>query len=202
MADGWCPYKSTVDVLKVTAGDRTVRCGCWWGCMLAQPGEYNWTFRVWRRYGLMSNYFDHLSVLFVCEQRKHRTSSHVYDDYEDIDGAEESKSVYRGNIIVVVLLILLLLLHPFNSLFSRTTWVSRHQKGKPFWILLKQEIMTWQWHQLDHMQISCTLLQTDNHASTAPLSEERKLVDTSMQAEMRMSRWMGGIEVTDRLTCS
>jgi len=22
-----------------------------------------------------------------------------------------------------------------------TTWVSRHQKGKPFWILLKQEMM-------------------------------------------------------------
>jgi len=32
--------------------------------------------------------------------------------------------------------------------------------------------------------------------------EERKLVDTSVQAEMRMSRWMGGIEVTGRLTCS
>jgi len=29
----------------------------------------------------------------------------------------------------------------FNSLFSRTTRVSRHQKGKPFWILLKQEMM-------------------------------------------------------------
>jgi len=29
---------------------------------------------------------------------------------------------------------LLLLLRPFNGLFSRTTWVSRHQKGKPFWI--------------------------------------------------------------------
>jgi len=26
--------------------------------------------------------------------------------------------------------------------------------------------MGWQWHQLDHMQIICTLLQTDNHAST------------------------------------
>jgi len=24
----------------------------------------------------------------------------------------------------------------------------------------------WQWHQLDQMQIICTLLQTDNHAST------------------------------------
>jgi len=33
--------------------------------------------------------------------------------------------------------------HPFNGLFSRTTlWVSRwHQKGKPFWILMKQEMI-------------------------------------------------------------
>jgi len=31
--------------------------------------------------------------------------------------------------------------HTFNGLFSRTIWVSRHQKGKPFWILLKQEMM-------------------------------------------------------------
>jgi len=55
-------------------------------------------------------------------------------------------------------------LHPFNSLFSRIAWVS--QKGKPFWILLVQEIMGWQWHQLDHMQIICTSLQTDNHLTT------------------------------------
>jgi len=31
---------------------------------------------------------------------------------------------------------------------------------------MKQEIMRWQWHQLDHMQIVCSSLQTDNHAST------------------------------------
>jgi len=31
-------------------------------------------------------------------------------------------------------------------------------------------MMGWQWHQLDYMQIVCTLLQTDNHASTSPLS--------------------------------
>jgi len=30
----------------------------------------------------------------------------------------------------LMLLLRLLLLHPFNGLFSRTTWVSRHQKGK------------------------------------------------------------------------
>jgi len=50
-----------------------------------------------------------------------------------------------------------------QGLFSRTTWVSRHQKCKP----LEQEMMGWQWHQLDRMQIICTSLQTDNHASTS-----------------------------------
>jgi len=65
---------------------------------------------------------------------------------------------------------ILLLLHPFNGLLSRTTWVSWHQKGKLVSILLEQEMIGWQWHQLDHMQIICTLLQTDNHASTSPLS--------------------------------
>ena len=57
-----------------------------------------------------------------------------------------------------------------TAFFPRTTWVSRHQKGKPFWILLKQEMMGWQWHQLDHMQIISTSLQTDNHASTPSLN--------------------------------
>jgi len=65
---------------------------------------------------------------------------------------------------------LLLLLQPFSGLFSRTTWVSRYQKGKPLWIQLEQEMMRWQWHQLDHVQIICTSLQTDNHASTSPFS--------------------------------
>jgi len=60
--------------------------------------------------------------------------------------------------------------YPFNGLFSRTTWVNQRQKGKPFWILLKQEMMGWQWHQLSDMQIICTSLQTSNHASTSPLS--------------------------------
>jgi len=50
-----------------------------------------------------------------------------------------------------------------------TIWVSWHQKGKPFWILLEQEMMGRQWHQQNHTQIIYTLLQTDNHASTSPL---------------------------------
>jgi len=44
--------------------------------------------------------------------------------------------------------------------------------GKPATIpdLLEQEMMGWQWHQLDHMEIICTSFQTDNHTSTSSLS--------------------------------
>jgi len=59
-------------------------------------------------------------------------------------------------------------LQPFNGLFSRTTWVSRYQKGKTNLDFTGARDSEWQWHQLDHMQV-CTLLQTDNHASTPPL---------------------------------
>ena len=29
--------------------------------------------------------------------------------------------------------------------------------------------MGWQWHQLDQLQMICTLFQTDNHSSTSSL---------------------------------
>jgi len=44
------------------------------------------------------------------------------------------------------------------------------RKVKSIWILMKQETMGRQWHQLDHIQIICTLLQTDNHTSTSSLN--------------------------------
>jgi len=34
---------------------------------------------------------------------------------------------------------------------------------------MMQEMMGWQWHQLDHMQIICTSLLTGNHASISSL---------------------------------
>jgi len=59
--------------------------------------------------------------------------------------------------------------HPFNSPFSGTTLVSRYQKGKNNLDFTEARDSEWQWHQLGHMQV-CTLLQTDNHTSTPPLS--------------------------------
>jgi len=35
---------------------------------------------------------------------------------------------------------------------------------------MKQEMMGGTWHQLDHMQMLHTLLQTDNHTSTSSLN--------------------------------
>jgi len=35
---------------------------------------------------------------------------------------------------------------------------------------MKKEMTGWQWHQLDHMQIICISLQTDNHASTSSVN--------------------------------
>jgi len=35
---------------------------------------------------------------------------------------------------------------------------------------MKQEIMGWQWYQLDHMQIICTSLETDNLVGISSLN--------------------------------
>jgi len=59
--------------------------------------------------------------------------------------------------------------HPFNGPLSGTTQVSRYQKGTTNQDFADARDSEWQWHQLDHMQVS-TLLQTDNHSSTPPLS--------------------------------
>ena len=58
--------------------------------------------------------------------------------------------------------------HPFNGPFSGTTQVSQYQKGKTNLDFTEAIDNEWQWHQLGHMQV-CTLLETDNHASTPPL---------------------------------
>jgi len=47
--------------------------------------------------------------------------------------------------------------------------VGWYQKGKTNLDFTGARDSGWQWHQLGHMQV-CTSLQTDNHASTSPLS--------------------------------
>jgi len=78
---------------------------------------------------------------------------------------------------------------PFNSPLFGTTRISQYQKGKlsrdftkapqirshNFWRYINLYVYVcirdseWQCHQLGHIQV-CTSLQTDNHASTPPLT--------------------------------
>ena len=60
-------------------------------------------------------------------------------------------------------------IHTFNGPFCGSTRVSRYQKGKPNLDFTEATDSERQWHQLGDMQL-CTSLQTDNHASTPPLS--------------------------------
>jgi len=60
-------------------------------------------------------------------------------------------------------------IHPFDGPISGTTRVSQYQKGKTNLDLTEARDSEWQWHQLGRMQV-CTSLQTENHASTPPLS--------------------------------
>ena len=65
-------------------------------------------------------------------------------------------------------------LHPFNGLFSRTTWVSRHQKGKTG-LDLNGARYGGVWDGSGIMPSTgpyantCTLLQTDNYTNTSSL---------------------------------
>jgi len=54
-----------------------------------------------------------------------------------------------------------------------TTRVSQYQRDKPNLDFAEARDSEWQWHQLGHIQ-ACTSLQTDNHASTPPLSKIMK----------------------------
>ena len=59
--------------------------------------------------------------------------------------------------------------HPFNGPFSGTARVNLYQKGKTNLDFIEARNSEWQWHQLGRTQV-CISLQTDNHASTPPLS--------------------------------
>jgi len=81
--------------------------------------------------------------------------------------------------------------HPFKGRWSRTTRVSRYQKGKTSLDFTEARDSEWQWHQLDHMQV-CTSLQTDNHASTQPLSFYR--LDALPAAQPTASKQLHSID--------
>ena len=82
---------------------------------------------------------------------------------------------------------------------SRTSWVSRYQKGKTSRDLNEardDRVLGWQWHQLDHMQTICTSLQTDNHTNTSSLNFYR--LGALPDAEPTVSKHSGQFDTAMR----
>ena len=75
----------------------------------------------------------------------------------------------RRDHVVIALWLYYTHTHPLNGPLSRTTWVSRYQKGKTNVDFTEARDSEWQWRPLGHTQVF-TVVQTDNHASTPPLS--------------------------------
>ena len=59
--------------------------------------------------------------------------------------------------------------HTHTHVLMALLQVSQYQKGRINLDFTEARDSEWQWHQLGYMQV-CTSLQTDNHASTPPLS--------------------------------
>ena len=115
----------------------------------------------------------HLLLGIAAWRRQHANTNYTHTTWHD----SHAKKLTVASLIWLVACTLALHVNktettkkqPFNSLFSRTTWVSRYQKGKTNLDFTGAIDSEWQWHQLGHMQV-CTSLQTDNHAITPPLS--------------------------------
>ena len=84
-------------------------------------------------------------------------------------------------------------LHPFNGLFSRTTWVSRYQTGKTSLYLKKQEIMGFgvavaSAEPYDHIPV-----QTDNHC---------RLITTPTPHHSIFTRWLLFLTANQQCQCT
>jgi len=88
--------------------------------------------------------------------------------------------------------------HPFNSPLSRTTQVSRYQKGKTNLDFIEARDSEWQWHQLGRMQV-CNSLQPDNHTSNPPLSfftGRMPFLPPNQQRQSTEGRWLDVLTIT------
>ena len=110
---------------------------------------------------------------------------------------ELRRPIQTCSLLLLLLLLLLLYYIRFTAFFIRTTWVSRHHKGKPFWILMKQLMLGWQWHQLDHMQNHLNLEPRSRQITTTPVRRHSvfkgrmlflKAIDTDSFSERKLAK--------------
>jgi len=85
--------------------------------------------------------------------------------YKAINYHNSNILIFNSNIYIYIYIHT----HPLNGPLSGTTQVNQCQKRKTNVDFTEARDSEWQWHQLGRVQV-CTSLQSDNHASTPPLS--------------------------------
>jgi len=74
-----------------------------------------------------------------------------------------------------------------KSIVQSASHCQRHQKG----ILMKQEMMGWQWHQMDHMQIICISFQICVSQNLRyMLTEQRQKLQFNNCCPVNLSLWV------------
>ena len=77
------------------------------------------------------------------EEDGEETALEGYETVLDkVDNPVHEYQMFRGTLFSMMMFTLHTHTHPFNGPLSGTTRVSRYQKGKPMWILLKQETVS------------------------------------------------------------
>jgi len=109
--------------------------------------------------------------LLLLETRSDDNYAFTRQQMHDVAKLTNDDILYDRPLFYIFCCSLFLLQHPFNGLFQDNLGKQAGtRKAELFWILMKQKTIGWQWYQSDHMQIVCTSLQADNHASTSSLS--------------------------------
>ena len=91
-----------------------------------------------------------MSLVWVVENRRCTTIRDFQSVYDNI-WPQSTRAICEEATKRAIIRYDTMLLHPFNGLFPRQPGQAgtSHQKGKPFRILLEQEMMEWQWQQLN-----------------------------------------------------
>ena len=157
--DAWIPSVVLHSCTKSASSGRR-NCDESWVSLITTPSSRSQPRPAWRSFThstqsmlLQTNTWHTLTVTWPRKQQKSEKASATF--LNKIQSKYQDERQRETSLI--------------NGSLSRTTWVSRYQKGKTDLDFTEARDSEWQWHQLGHMQV-CTSLQTDNHASTPPLS--------------------------------
>ena len=92
--------------------------------------------------------------------------------------------------------------HPFNGPLSRTTQVSRYQKGKTNLDFTEARDSEWQWHQLGHMQVCTRDVKRTSNLRTSKFTFEFGILTFNIRVKFALEQTWALKYLWTRRLCS